>query len=87
MGDFRHNLTPLEVKTFLKVIADLTEDLLIRFCYKVPAVCPQCGHPELCRSGAISLYSRNFDKLTHEVTVCLNCHHKSLTALLTMERL
>jgi ribosomal protein S27AE len=87
MGDFRHNLSPVEVKKFLKTIAELAEDLLIRFCFKVPARCPQCGHPELCRSAAISLYSNSFDKFTHEITVCLNCGYKHLTALLTCERL
>jgi len=87
MGDFRHNLSPVEITIFLKSIAELTEDLLIRFCYKVPAQCPECGHHELCRSGAVSFYSSSFDKLTHEITICLQCGYKELSTLLTCERL
>jgi len=87
MGDFRHNLSPVEVTIFLKSITELTEDLLIRFCYKVPARCPECGHRELCRSGAVSFYSSSFDKLTHEITICLQCEYKELNTLLTCERL
>jgi hypothetical protein len=87
MGDFRHNLSPVEVTIFVKTVAELTEDLLIRFCYKIPVQCPECGHPELCRSGAVSLFSSSFDKLTHEITVCLQCGYKDLSTLLTCERL
>lgn len=87
MTDFRHNLTPVEIKVFLKTLAELTDDLLIRFCYKIPAPCPRCAHPEICRSGAISMYSSSFDKLTHEITVCLHCRYKQVDTLLTCERL
>jgi hypothetical protein len=87
MTDFRHNLSPVEVKIFLKTLAELTDNLLIRFCYKIPAQCPDCGHPEICRSGAISMYSSSFDKLTHEITVCLHCRYKQVATLLTCERL
>ena len=87
MGDFRHNLTPVEVAVFLKLGADLTEDLLIRFCYKIPALCPQCGHEEICRSGAVSFYSSSFDKQTHEISVCLKCGNKHVATLLTCERM
>jgi hypothetical protein len=87
MTDFRHNLTPVEIKLFLKTLGALTDDLLIRFCYKIPGPCPRCGHPQICRSGAISMYSSSFDKLTHEITVCLHCLHKQVAALLTCERM
>jgi hypothetical protein len=87
MADFRHNLTPVEVKLFLKSMADLTENLLIRFCYKIPARCPKCGHEVLCRSGAVSLFSSNSNKLTHEITFCLQCAFKEVTTCLTCERL
>ncbi len=87
MADFRHNLSPVEVTIFLKGVADLTENLFIRFCYKIPAQCPKCGHKVLCRSGAVSLFSSSFDKLTHEITFCLKCGFKELTTYLTCERL
>jgi hypothetical protein len=87
MEDFRHNLSPLEVKIFLKTVEELTPDLLIRFCYKIPAPCPRCANPELCRSGAVSLYSSTFDKLTHEINACLRCGYTELSTLLTCERL
>ncbi|MFZ5448048.1 MAG: hypothetical protein ACOZFS_05360 [Thermodesulfobacteriota bacterium] len=87
MADFRHNLTPLEVTIFLKTVADLTENLLIRYCHKNSAICPQCGHPDICRGGAISLYSSSFDKVTHEITACLHCRYKNLTTVLTIEKL
>lgn len=87
MTDFRHNLTPVEIKIFLKTLGELTDDLLIRFCYKIPATCPRCGRAGVCRSGAISLYSSSFDKLTHEITLCLHCHYKQVATLLTCERL
>ena len=87
MEDFRHNLSPVEVKLFLKAVTRLTEDLFIRFCNKVAAPCPQCGHPELCKSGAISLYSSSLDKLTHELSVCLKCGYISLSTLLTCEKM
>ena len=87
MADFRHNLSPVEIKLFVKGIAELTEDLLIRFCYKVPARCPECGHGELCRGGGVSLYSSSFDKLTHEITFCLKCGYKELSTCQTCERL
>lgn len=87
MQDFRHNLTPVEVKRFLKISAPLTENLLIRYCYKIKGTCPKCGHPELCKSAAISLFSSHFDKFTHELVVCLKCEYRSLSTLLTVERL
>lgn len=87
MPDFRHNLSPVEIKLFIKGVSELTEDLLIRFCNKIPAQCPGCGHEGLCLSGAVSLYSSNFDKLTHEISFCLKCGYKEITTLLTCERL
>ena len=87
MEDFRHNLSPVEVKIFLKTVADLAEDLLIRYCFKIPANCPQCGRPELCRAAAVSLFSSSFDKVTHEITVCLQCGYHNLSTVLTTERL
>jgi|UniRef100_A0A7C5EMR3 hypothetical protein len=87
MQDFRHNLTPVEVKRFLKISAPLTENLLIRYCYKIPETCPQCGHGELCKSAAVSLFSNRFDKLTHELVVCLKCEYRSLSTLLSLEML
>ncbi|MDI6852752.1 MAG: hypothetical protein QME75_03985 [Deltaproteobacteria bacterium] len=87
MAEFRHNLSPVEVKIFLKNVADLTENLLVRFCFKVPGQCPNCGNGLLCRSGAVSLFSSSFDKLTHEITFCLECGFKELTTCLTCESL
>ncbi|MBW1990747.1 MAG: hypothetical protein JRI59_01185 [Deltaproteobacteria bacterium] len=87
MAYFRTNLSPVEVTRFLKLVAELTENLSVRFCFKVPAPCPRCGHPELCRSGAVSFYTTSFDKLTHEIIVCLHCGYRELTPLLTCERL
>jgi hypothetical protein len=87
MEDFRHNLSPLEVKNFLKTVAELTENLLIRYCFKIPANCPRCGHPGLCRAAAVSLFSSSFDKVTHEITVCLQCRYHNLTTVLTTEKL
>ncbi len=87
MVDFRHNLTPVEVKKFLKITAGVTENLFIRFCFKVPLPCPKCGAAHLCRAGAVSLYSSNMDKLTHEINACLGCGYTSLSMLLTIESL
>lgn len=87
MEDFRHNLSPVEVKIFLKTVAELTENLLIRYCFKIPASCPKCGHPGLCRAGAVSFFSSGFDKVTHEITACLQCGYKDLTMVLTCEKL
>lgn len=87
MESFRHNLTPVEIKIFLKTLTHLTADLFIRYCYKTAAPCPSCGRPELCKSGAISVFSSSFDKLTHEVAVCLHCGYIDVTTLLTCERL
>jgi C4-type Zn-finger protein len=87
MEDFRHNLSPVEVKIFLKTVAELTEDLLIRYCFKISAACPQCGQPKLCRGAAVSLLSSSFDKITHEIIACLHCSYKNLTTVLTTERL
>jgi len=87
MEEFRHNLTPVEVKTFLKITAKYTEWLLIRYCYKVQDPCPRCGRARLCRSGAISLFSSTLDKLTHELTACLQCRFVEVNTVLTTEKL
>ncbi len=87
MQSFRNNLTPVEVKNFLKLTRDLTADLLIFYCFKIADQCPQCGHPEIYRSGAVSTYSSRFDKVTHEITACLNCGDKNLSTVLTIETL
>ena len=87
MEDFRHNLTPVEVKKFLKSTSELTENLLIHYCYKVPVSCPKCGAFELCKGGAVSLYSSSLDKITHEMSACLNCGYKQLSMVLTTESL
>lgn len=87
MEDFRHNLSPMEVKIFLKTVAELAENLFIRYCFKVSANCPKCGHPELCRAGAISFFSSSFDKVTHEITACLHCQYNCLEMRLTCEKL
>ena len=87
MEDFRHNLTPVEVKDFLKSISDLTEYLLVRYVFKQPVTCPQCGTRGLCRGGAVSLYSNRIDKITHEISVCLQCDYKEVSMVLTVESL
>jgi len=87
MEDFRHNLTPVEVKKFLKDTQHLTENLLIRYCFKVEQSCPRCGGPGLCRGGAISLFSSHLDKITHEIRACLHCGYKDLSTVLTLESL
>ena len=87
MEDFRHNLTPVEVKIFLKNTEDLTRDLLIRYCFKVVLHCPECGQKGLCQGGAVSLYSSHMDKITHEIRACLNCCYKELSTVLTIESL
>lgn len=87
MESFRHNLSPVEVKTFLKTSADLTENLAIRFVHKITRPCPQCGCAELCYGAAISYFCSSNDKTTHEITVCLHCGYKDLATLSTCERL
>jgi predicted nucleic-acid-binding Zn-ribbon protein len=87
MEDFRHNLSPVEVKILLKTTKDLAENLFIRYCFKVAMQCPKCGNQEICLSGAVSFYSSSFDKVTHEIRVCLRCGYKNLTTLLTIEKL
>jgi hypothetical protein len=87
MEDFRHNLTPVEVKTFLKSTGKLTENLLIRYCLKVALPCPHCGRQELCQGGAVSLFSSRLDKITHEIQACLHCGYKALSTVLTIEAL
>jgi hypothetical protein len=87
MESFRNNLSPVEIKKFLTTVRDLTADLLIFYCFKVTVQCPKCGHPEICQSGAVSVYSSRFDKVTHEITACLNCGDKKLSTVLTMETL
>jgi hypothetical protein len=87
METFRHNLTPVEVKQFLKNLADLTEYLLVRFVFKVPVRCPQCEAHGLCKGGAISLYSSSTDKLTHDINTCLHCGYRKVSPVLTVESL
>jgi hypothetical protein len=87
MEDFRHNLTPVEVKDFLKSISDLTEYLLVRYVFKLPVTCPQCGTRGLCRGGAVSLYSIRIDKITHEISACLQCDYRKVSMVLTVESL
>jgi hypothetical protein len=87
MEQFRHNLSPVEVKIFLKIIEEHTENLFIRYCNKIPHPCPKCGHYAQCRSGAVSLLSSSFDKITHEIIVCLNCENVKILNVLTCERL
>ena len=87
MEDFRHNLSPVEVKILLKTTKDLTENLFIYYCFKVPMQCPKCGNQEICQSGAVSLFSSRFDKITHEIKTCLRCGYKNLITLLTIEKL
>ena len=87
MEGFRHNLTPVEVKKFLKDTENLTENLLIRFCFKVAQKCPHCGRQEFCLAGAVSLFSSRMDKITHEICDCLHCGHKALSPVLTIESL
>jgi hypothetical protein len=87
MKDFRHNLTPVEVKNFLKSTEDLTGNLLIQYCFKVAVPCPRCGQGGLCHGGAVSLFSRQVDKITHEIKACLSCGYKELSPVLTIESL
>jgi hypothetical protein len=87
MESFRHNLSPVEVKFFLKTSADLTENLAIRYVHKITPPCPRCGRPELCYGAAVSYFCSSFDKTTHEITVCLHCGFKDLAILNTCERL
>jgi hypothetical protein len=88
MEDFRHNLTPVEVKKFLKDTEDLTNNLLIRYCYKLTHQCPHCGRQDgLCHGGAVSLFSSRLDKITHEIHACLHCGYKALSTNLTIESL
>lgn len=87
MESFRHNLSPVEIKFFLKTSAPLTENLAIRFVHKISKPCPRCGQPELCYGAAISYFCSSSDKTTHEITVCLHCGYKDLAALNTCERL
>jgi hypothetical protein len=87
MDRLRHNLSPVELKLFLKIIGYLTDNLYVYYCFKIAATCPNCGHDEMCRGGAVSLYSSSFDKITHEILVCLKCHYKDLSTQLTTERL
>jgi len=87
MEDFRHNLTPVEVKIFLKTVANHTENLLIRYCSKIPTLCPKCGKKKLCSSGAVSLFSSNYNKITHEIRACLKCGYINASTVLTIEKL
>jgi hypothetical protein len=87
MESFRHNLSPVEVKLFLKTTAALTENLAIRYVHKVSVPCPHCGSSELCYGAAVSYFASSFDKITHEIIVCLHCGFKDLATLTTCERL
>jgi len=87
MEPFRHNLTPVEVKKFLQATAELTENLLIRYCFKTEAACPRCGRPGLLRAAGLSLYSLSIDKLTHDLRYCLDCGFREMGTLETCERL
>ncbi len=87
MEDFRHNLTPVEVKIFLKTIAKYSDNLLIRCCNKVTTPCPQCGRKELCSSGAVSLLASRIDKVTHTIRACLHCGYVASSMVLTIEKL
>jgi 4-hydroxy-3-methylbut-2-en-1-yl diphosphate synthase IspG/GcpE len=87
MDSFRTNLSPVEVKTFLQTIDDLRDNLFIRYCLKIYTPCPQCGRLAQCHSGAVSLLSSSFDKITHELIVCLHCGRIDITAMLTCEKL
>jgi|YNPNPStandDraft_1061719.scaffolds.fasta_scaffold253508_1 hypothetical protein len=87
MVDFRHNLTPREIKLFLKTITPLSDHFLIRFCQKSQRACPRCGRNGLCVSGAVSLYCSHFDKTTHEIVACLQCGFQEVITLLTVEKM
>jgi predicted nucleic-acid-binding Zn-ribbon protein len=87
METFRHNLSPVEVKLFLKSAAALTENLAVRYVHKISIPCPRCGYSELCYGAAISYFASSSDKTTHEITVCLHCGYKDLSTLTTCERL
>ena len=87
MDDFRHNLTPVEVKNFLKITADLTRNLLILYCFKLALSCPECGRHGICQGGAVSLFSSRLDKITHEIKACLDCGYRQLSTVLTIEAL
>jgi hypothetical protein len=87
MESFRHNLTPVEVKIFLKTAADLIENLAIRYVNKISRPCPHCSQNELCAGAGVSYFCSSFDKTTHEIIVCLHCGYKDLATLTTCERL
>jgi hypothetical protein len=87
MDNFRHNLTPVEVKKFLKNTENLAENLLIRYCFKLALCCPHCGRHGVCLAGAVSLFSSRLDKITHEIHACLHCDYKALSTVLTIESL
>ncbi len=87
MQHFRHNLTPVEVKTFLKTVAPVTENLLILHCHKTASPCPRCGQRQLCISGAVSLFVSRMDKITHEITACLACGYHQVSPCQTCEGL
>lgn len=87
MQSFRHNLSPVEVKTFLTIAKDLTENLCIIYCLKAPGPCPKCGQEKTCNSGAVNYGSSSFDKITHEIRACLGCGWKHVTTVLTVEKM
>jgi ribosomal protein S27AE len=87
MNDFRHNLSPVEVKIFLKTIEEFTDNLLIRYCHKVPKICPRCGNGKIYQGGAVSYFSTSFDKITHEIKACLQCGYKEVAMVQTIEKL
>jgi hypothetical protein len=87
MVDFRHNLTPVEVKAFLKSIANFPDELMVIAVKKIPTACPLCANPEVCLAAAVSAYAGGFTKITHEIRLCLKCDYRALTTLMTCERL
>ncbi|MBM4284265.1 MAG: hypothetical protein FJ128_03295 [Deltaproteobacteria bacterium] len=87
MENFRHNLSPVEVKRFLRLLEDYSEHLMVVYCLKTSHPCPQCGSPHTCGGAAVGLYSSRFDKITHELRVCLQCGFKRVTNVLTVERM
>ena len=87
MENFRHNLSPVEVKLFLKMLEEYNDYFIILYCMKSWHSCPQCGHGETCRGAAVGVFSSRLDKITHELRVCLKCGYKHVTNVLTLERM
>jgi ribosomal protein S27AE len=87
MENFRHNLSPVEVKRFLKLLEGYDDYLVVMYCMKSNRVCPQCGNGDTCRGAAVGAFSSRFDKITHELQVCLHCGYKHVANVLTVERM